>query len=137
VRLIRGIEGQIEDRLESRPDDDELASRAETLRAALDAVEGEIYQVRNESNQDPLNYPIKLNNRIGALLGVVQSAEARPTAQSYQVFELLSGELQLQLDRLHEILADDLPRFNQLLEARGLAPVREEMIPEEEPEDEG
>ncbi len=137
VRLIRGIEGQIEDRLESRPDDDELARRAETLGASLNAVEGEIYQVRNESNQDPLNYPIKLNNRIGALLGVVQNAEGRPTEQSYEVYDLLSGELQLQLDRLHGILGDDLPRFNQLLDARGLAPVREEMIPEEEPEDEG
>ncbi len=136
VRLIRGIENQIEERLEARPDDAGLASRAETLRAALDAVEGEIYQVRNRSNQDPLNYPIKLNNRIGALLGVVQNAGGRPTAQSYEVFDMLSEALQVQLDRLDQILDEDLAGFNQLLEARDLEPVREEMIPEEAPEEE-
>ena len=35
------------------------------------AVEGEIYQVRNRSNQDPLNFPIKVNNRLANLLSMV------------------------------------------------------------------
>jgi photosystem II stability/assembly factor-like uncharacterized protein len=136
VRLIRGIERQVEARLEERPDDAELASAAESLQAELNAVEEEIYQVRNRSNQDPLNYPIKLNNRIGALLGVVQNAPGRPTAQSYEVFEMLSTQLAQQLGRLGEITDQDLDRFNQLLESRELDPVEQEMIPEEEPEEE-
>ncbi|MFO7893381.1 MAG: hypothetical protein R6U63_06605 [Longimicrobiales bacterium] len=136
VRLIRGIEEQITERLEARPDDAELENAAGTLRASLDAVEGEIYQVRNQSNQDPLNFPIKLNNRIAALLGVVQGAEGRPTAQSYEVFEMLAGLLDEELAQLGRILDRELPRFNQMLEARGLDPVEERMIPEEEPEEE-
>jgi photosystem II stability/assembly factor-like uncharacterized protein len=135
VRLIRGIEEQIEARVEARPDDEELVSAAEALRAPLDAVEGEIYQVRNRSNQDPLNFPIKLNNRIAALLGVVQGGEGAPTAQSYEVFGLLSGLLDEELARLDEILANDVPRFNALLGSRNLDPVAEVMIPEEEPEE--
>ena len=135
IRLIRGIEEQVEARVEARPEDAELAAAAEQLRARLNAVEGEIYQVRNESRQDPLNYPIKLNNRIGALLGVVQSSEGRPTEQSYEVFDLLSGLLTGQLERLDGVLEDDLRRFNQLLDARGMAPVEEKMIPEEEAEE--
>ncbi len=59
--------------------------------------------MRNQSGQDPLNYPIKLNNRIGALLGVVLGGEARPTDASYQVFAELTGMLQIQLDRLKEL----------------------------------
>ncbi len=136
VRLVRGIERQVEARVESRPEDAELEAAAEQLRARLNAVEGEVYQVRNESRQDPLNYPIKLNNRIGALLGVVQGAEGRPTEQSYEVFDLLSGLLTEQLERLDGILEDDLRRFNQLLDARDMAPVEQEMIPEEAPEEE-
>jgi len=31
-------------------------------------VEEDLYQVRNRSNQDPLNFPIKLNNQIAALM---------------------------------------------------------------------
>ena len=135
VRLIRGIEGQVEDRVEQRATDAELTAAAERLRAALDAVEGEIYQVRNQSNQDPLNYPIKLNNRIGALMGVVQGAEGRPTRQSYQVFELLSGLLDVELAELRDVLENDLERFNDMLEARGLERIVPRMIPETEPPD--
>ena len=137
VRLIRGIEEQIEARLEARPDDAELEAAAERLRASLDAVEGEIYQVRNQSAQDPLNFPIRLNNRIAALLGVVQSAGGRPTAQSYDVFEKLSGLLDQEMARLDGVLEEDLARFNQLLAERDLEPVTERMIPEEAPDEEG
>ena len=136
VRLIRGIEEQVDARLEARPEDEELAGAAEALRAELNAVEGEIYQVRNRSNQDPLNFPIKLNNRIAALLGVVQNADGRPTRQSYEVFEMLSGLLDEQLARLDAVLAGELAAFNGLLEARGMEPVERVMIPEEAPEDE-
>ncbi|NIP83507.1 MAG: glycosyl hydrolase, partial [Gemmatimonadetes bacterium] len=137
VRLIRGIERQIEERLEARPEDAELESAAQSLRAELDAVEGEIYQVRNQSNQDPLNFPIKLNNRLAALMGVVQNADGRPTEQSYEVFELLSGQLDEQLRRLDEVLDTGLDRFNQLLDSRDLEAVERVMIPEHEEEDEG
>ena len=137
VRLIRGIERQVEDRVEARPDDREIAMAAESLRAKLDEVEGEIYQVRNRSGQDPLNYPIKLNNRIAALLGVVQNADGRPTEQSYTVFDELSGQLDQQLSLLSRILDTDLTRFNQMLRDKGLQPVEQIMIPETEEEEEG
>ncbi|MGK7313089.1 MAG: glycosyl hydrolase, partial [Candidatus Longimicrobiales bacterium M2_2A_002] len=136
VRLIRGIEEQIEERVKARPDDVELETAAERLRASLNAVEGEIYQVRNQSNQDPLNFPIRLNNRIAALLGVVQSAGGRPTAQSYDVFEKLSGLLDREMARLDAVLEEDLARFNQLLAERDMEPVTERMIPEEAPDEE-
>ncbi|MDX1675043.1 MAG: hypothetical protein R3314_09635 [Longimicrobiales bacterium] len=136
VRLIRGIEEQIDARLVERPEDEALEAAAQRLRAELDAVEGEIYQVRNRSNQDPLNFPIKLNNRIAALLGVVQGAEGRPTAQSYDVFEKLSGLLDEQMALLDEVMETELARFNEMLAERGMEPVTERMIPEEEPEEE-
>ncbi len=54
-------------------------------------MEGEIYQYRNRSSQDPLNYPIRLNNKLAALQGIVESGDARPTDQSYAVFKDLSS----------------------------------------------
>jgi kynureninase len=71
--------------------------------------------VQNRASQDPLNYPIRLNNKIAALSGVVASADAAPTAQSQQVFEQLSAALQVQLDRLKAVLDADVPAFNQLV----------------------
>ena len=81
-----------------------LARLAQTLESQLSAAEEEIYQVGTASGQDPLNYPIKLNNQIAGLAGVVASAEAKPTKQSYEVFDLLSAQLKVQLDRMQAAL---------------------------------
>jgi kynureninase len=92
-----------------------IGAAADSLKSRLSAVEEAIYQVKNRSNQDPLNYPIRLNNKIAALAGVVASADARPTDQSVQVFDDLSAALQVQLDRLKAILDADVPAFNKLV----------------------
>jgi hypothetical protein len=86
----------------------------------LSAVEEENYQVRNQSGQDPLNAPIKLNNQIAALSGVVASAEAKPTKQSQEVFELLSGLLDAELRRLNALLGAPLSGVNAELSRLGL-----------------
>jgi hypothetical protein len=83
-------------------------------------VEQEIYQVKNRSGQDPLNYPIKLNNQIAALSGVAGSAEARPTAQSLEVFRILSDQLAAQLGRLEALLQSGLGGVNAELARLGL-----------------
>ncbi len=135
VRLIRGVERQVEDRIEAT-DDDAIVEMGESLLAELDGIEEQIYQVRNRSNQDPLNFPIKLNNQIAALLGVVQSGDYAPTEQSYAIFRTLSAELDEQLAALEQAL-EGLDPLNERLEAAGLERVEREMIPQEEEEDEG
>ena len=90
------------------------------LRDSLSVVEAEIYQVKNRSNQDPLNYPIRINNKIAALSGVVASAEAAPTDQIAGVFDDLSRQLQVQLDRLKTLLDAEVPRFNQLVKDKDI-----------------
>ncbi|GIS57598.1 MAG: hypothetical protein CM1200mP1_15360 [Candidatus Neomarinimicrobiota bacterium] len=60
---------------------------------SLSTIEEELIQVKSKSRQDPLNYPIKLDNKIAALVGVVSSIDAKPTAQSYDVLEDLVSRL--------------------------------------------
>ena len=127
VLRIRAIEEQIAARLDES-DSDELAALAGEVGGALDAVEGEIYQVRNRSGQDPLNFPIKLNNKLAALLGHVSGAEDRPTAQSYAVFEKLSGELDVQLEQLMIVLQQDIGRLNEMLRSMGLDAIETENL---------
>jgi hypothetical protein len=97
---------------------------AEATLARLRAVEEELYQVRNRSGQDPLNFPIKLNNRLAALGRSVQTGDARPTAAAYVVFRELSAELDRQLQRLADVIATDVAAFNRAAAERGLEPVR-------------
>ena len=40
-------------------------------------VEEEVYNTKLRSGQDPLNFPIRLNNKIAALQGVVESSGER------------------------------------------------------------
>ncbi len=122
VIQIREVKTEVDDRLD-KTDDRDIEEQGGVVKMKMGEVEQEIYQVRNESNQDPLNFPIKLNNKIAALLGHVESGEAEPTEQSREVYEYLSGLLQIELDRLQVIIETDLRRLNELLTENGLDPI--------------
>ena len=72
--------------------------------AQIAAIEENLYQVRNQSSQDPLNFPIKLNNKLASLMRVVESGDYKPTDGSYKVFGELKAELDLEIKHLDEIL---------------------------------
>ena len=126
VLLIRGIKAQVDERIKKldagkpgrKPSPTLVAARS--LNEKLSAVEGEIYQVKNRSSQDPLNYPIKLNNKIAALQGVIESADARPTDPSREVFKMLSDKLDAQLGKMDAIIKTDLPKLVALLQKQKL-----------------
>jgi photosystem II stability/assembly factor-like uncharacterized protein len=121
---IRDVRKQIDDitnRLKDQPSGKVISDAAKSLKAKLTAVEEELYQTKNQSSQDPLNYPIRLNNKLAALGGVVASSDSAPTDQSYAVYEELAGKINAQLQKLDEIVRTDLPRFNKM--------VREQDVP--------
>lgn len=120
VVKIRAIKRSIASAIEKHGD---LKAKGEDLAAKLSAIEEEIYQVRNQSGQDPLNYPIRLNNKIAALLGVVLQGDFRPTDQAYEVFAMLDQQLAVQLAALDELLAHAGAEFNAELKSRGLPPL--------------
>ena len=70
----------------------------------LTIIEEALYQTKNRSNQDPLNFPIRLNNRLASLRRSVETGDARPTNGAYQVFEELSAELKTHLGNLEQLL---------------------------------
>ncbi len=122
VLRIRNVKDQMNDRM-SKTSDATIKSTGEPLVGKLTAVEGEIYQYRNRSSQDPLNYPIRLNNKLAALQGIVETGDYRPTDQSYAVFKELSDRLDKQFGQLDTLLSVDLPALNKLLARKKLAPV--------------
>ncbi len=124
VVRIRDLKAQIADRV-SLAHDDRITAAATALAAKLSAIEEDLYQVRNRSPKDVLNYPVKLNNRLAALMRVIQSADARPTDQTSVVFKQLSAELDGHLRALEAVVTTDLPVLNTLLAARKLAPIQD------------
>jgi len=71
---------------------------------ALSKIEETLYQVKNQSNQDPLNFPIRLNNKMAALQRIVEGGEARPTDDSYTVYKQLAEEIAKQIEELDKLM---------------------------------
>jgi hypothetical protein len=117
VIKIRAIRDQVNERLNKVNERRraEVQRLADAVLTPLAVVEEEVYQVRNRSSQDPLNYPIRLNNKIAALMGIIESADHRPTDQTYEVFKELSAQLDKQLQQMDSTLKADLPRLNAAL----------------------
>src|SRR5258708_3016268 len=113
---IRDVKKQVDDLVkrvgsQSKP----IADTGVALNKRLTEVEEALYQTKNQSSQDPLNFPIRLNNKLAALGGVVSQAETSPNEQSYAVYEELVAEINAQLAKLAQIMKTDVPAFNQLV----------------------
>jgi hypothetical protein len=126
ILQIREVRRQVEDllkRVASQPNLKVVNDAGTALNKKLTAVEETLYQTKNQSNQDPLNYPIRLNNKLAALGGVVGSAEAAPTAQSYAVYDELVAGIDAELAKLAQTIKTDVPAFNQLVRDQNIPAV--------------
>ena len=122
VIRIRALKDEVAARV-GKTADAKIQAAGVELTTKLTAIEGEIYQYRNRSSQDPLNFPIRLNNKLAALQGIVEAGDHRPTDQSYAVFNDLSKRLDAQLAALDALQKTDVESFNRLLAKKRLAPV--------------
>ncbi len=117
VIQIRKIRKQIEEGLKTI-NDPAVTTPAKELVGKLTLIEEDLYQTKNRSGQDPLNFPIKLGNRISAVRRSLETGDAKPTAGVYKVFEELSKELDAQLNKLNTLLTGELPSLNQKMNLR-------------------
>ena len=120
VIRIRAVKSAIDDRIAKAP---ALAASGNPLKAKLTAIEDEIYQSRTRSGQDLLNFSIKLNNRISALRGSVESGDGKPTDASRVVFKELSADLAKQMSALSALMSGEVAAFSTAAVRRGQEPV--------------
>jgi photosystem II stability/assembly factor-like uncharacterized protein len=118
VIAIRDLRAQLQAlkrRLGNEAKTKALVDAADALDRKMTPVEEAILQVKSKSSQDPLNYPIMLNDKLMALAGTVESADAAPTQQSMEVYEVLRERLGVQLAKWNEVTSKDLPALNDLM----------------------
>ena len=122
VKTIRYVGREVEDRRDKLSGEPRASfgQHADALKGAIASVEDSVYQTKSRSGQDPLNYPIRINNKLGALIGVAGSSDGRPTAQTYEVFELLSAELDREIARMRTTFTVHLTPMNAILRSNGL-----------------
>ncbi|MGE5733081.1 MAG: glycosyl hydrolase, partial [Gemmatimonas sp.] len=120
VKTIRNVKRQLEDRVPKMTADASFAAMAKSFNDQIGNVEDSLYQTRNRSGEDPLNFPIRINNQMAALLGFVENGERRPPKQSYDVFSVLDPKLQTELARYKRVMDANLAKINAALKAAGL-----------------
>ena len=89
------------------------------LEEKLTAIEHELVQTEARTASDRLRMKTRLNQKLITLISVVAAADARPTRQTYDVFEHLSAQADEQLAALEQVLSEDVTAFVALLEERG------------------
>ena len=128
VLLSRELWARIEAAI-AETEDQALREQASGFAAAVEAIAGELYQLRNQSPKDKIAFPIKLNDRLTGLRSHLERGDGTPLAAYRAVFDELSGELAAHLARMDRLLAEELPRLNLGLAAAGIPPIRLERLP--------
>lgn len=116
IETIRDVRNQIQTllkRLKDQDADKGLLESGEKLTSRLTEIEETLYQTKSKSGQDPLNYPIRLNNRLSALVGVVSSADGPPTNQAIEIHDMVVALIDQQLEALETLLKEELKSFNE------------------------
>ncbi|MFL6052628.1 MAG: hypothetical protein ACJ72W_06905, partial [Actinoallomurus sp.] len=119
---IRACTAQVDDRV-AKANDPDVTQAGTSLNNKLNAVQNELYQTKLQASEDPLNFGIKLNNKIASLHSVIESVDGRPTDQTSRVFDELNAQLQTQLQKLRTTVGTDVPSYNQLIASHGQAPI--------------
>jgi photosystem II stability/assembly factor-like uncharacterized protein len=118
IKNIRAIRTQINDfaaRLDTSAGTKELKKLGDSINKQLTTIEEALYQTKSKSGQDVLNFPIRLNDKLAGLYGVVASGQTAPSKQAVEAFAELGGQADVQLVKLKKVLDTDLKALNKLI----------------------
>ena len=118
IRDLRDQITALNKRLKNDPREKAIADAGKALDKKMTEVEEALIQTKAKSGQDVLNFPVRLNNHLVALSGVVESANTAPTKQSYEVFDMVSKDVDEQLTKWKAIVSTDVAAYNNLVKEK-------------------
>ena len=113
IRAIKPQINDLSDKIEGQHEDiEKLISKITT---DLKRIEENLYQTQNESGQDPLNFPIRLNNKVGHLGSIMGVGDNKPTDQALRFYDEVGAEIDAELAQLEKIKTEDLDALNKMI----------------------
>jgi hypothetical protein len=100
-----------------------LTQSAEKLDQKLSSIEETLYQTKMESRQDPLNFPIRLNDKLAGLMSLAGTGDRAPSDSAMVVRGELVTAIDNELERWNQLLNNDLAAFNKTAAEAGLEAV--------------
>ena len=118
INRLGSVKAQVNEwvnRAAGGPAAETISTAGDGIKEKLSAIEDELFQVKYKGERDRLNFPVRLNRKLGELAAVVASSDSAPTRQTYDVFADISGRIDVQLQALQHVLDEDLHRFINLV----------------------
>ncbi|MEE4246480.1 MAG: hypothetical protein V2I33_13810, partial [Kangiellaceae bacterium] len=113
IRKLKASVKQIKAQLKSDDSYKPLVEMADAIVKKIDDIENTLYQTKSKAPQDPLGFPVKLNDKLNDLFGSTQWGDKRPTDQSVAVKNMLTEKIKAQLELFDKVKSEDLTIFNQ------------------------
>ncbi len=126
IKKIRTTREQINRVTEPMKGKEDMKDATELAKSILDdikKIEEELYQTKNRSNQDPLNYPVRLNNKLGALGSEVDGSDFKPTEQVKAVYKEVTEKIEIQLNLLNKVMNEKVPKFNEVVKQKQVSAI--------------
>ncbi len=119
---LRGVRDQIKTFQGRLPQDadEALKEQGKLIIDGLTKVEEALYQTKNRSRQDPLNYPIRLTNKLAHLNSLTGIGTYKPTAAAYAVKAEITEAIDKELESYRRILAEEVPKYNKMILEQGV-----------------
>ena len=116
IKQIRSTRDQLTS-LDGKLDDshEEISNSIKDVVNKITKIEQNLYQTKNRSGQDPLNFPIRLNNKLAHLSSVAGRGNFRPTDQMYGVRDELVELIDIELKKWNEIKDSELDKINAMI----------------------
>ena len=122
IRAIKPQINDLSDKIEAQHEDiEKLISKIST---DLKRIEENLYQTQNESGQDPLNFPIRLNNKVGHLGSIMGIGDNKPTDQALKFFDEVGTEIDAERAQLEKIKTEDLDVLNKMINNQKIKAVK-------------
>ncbi|MEL6122494.1 MAG: glycosyl hydrolase [Bacteroidota bacterium] len=103
---------------------DDVVEMIETMDSTLTHIENELYQTKNRSRQDPLNYPIKLTNKLAHLNSLTQIGDYPPTAGAIEVRDEITRRIDAELSTYYELRDEGIANLNELIKQKDAAYIK-------------
>ena len=122
IKNIREVRSQMND-FTSRMGKEipkEVKTQIDTINKQMTAVEESLHQTKAKSGQDVLNFPIQLDDKLASLYRAAGAGQSAPSNQAKAAYLELSVLIDAQLNKLKNIMSEDVSKLNQLIHEKTL-----------------
>ncbi|MHB1148721.1 MAG: beta propeller repeat protein, partial [Lutibacter sp.] len=113
ITKIKEQINQLKASITSKEKNKEIVDLADKIVKEMTIIENELYQTKSKSSQDPLNFPIKLNNKLAHLNSLSSIGDYKPTDQSVEFKKEITQLIDAELTKIYAIFEDDVKILNK------------------------